>query len=90
MILTALDATSITSCKNVIQAFMDNKEIFVGLFRHAKDLYRESIPMLRIVISGGYWVRQMRQLPQAPLFGVAEGPPFLEMPWVVLGYFVSF
>ena len=50
MILTALDATSITSCKNVIQAFMDNKEIFVELFRIAKDLYGESIPMLRIVI----------------------------------------
>ena len=50
MILTALDATRITSCKNVIQAFMDNKEIFVGLSRHAKDLYGESIPMLQIVI----------------------------------------
>ena len=48
--MTALDATSITSCKDVIQAFMNNKEIFVGLFRHAKDLYGESIPMLRIVI----------------------------------------
>ena len=26
--------------------------------------------------SGGYWVRQMRQPPWAPFFGVAKGPPF--------------
>ena len=45
-ILTALDATSITSCKDIIQAFRDNKEIFVGLFRHAESVYGESIPML--------------------------------------------
>ena len=50
MILTALDATSITSCTNVRQAFVDNEKIFVGLFRLAKDLYGESILMLRIVI----------------------------------------
>ena len=49
MILNALDATSITSRKNVIQAFMDNEEIFVGLFRHAESLYGESIPKPRIV-----------------------------------------
>ena len=49
IILTALDATSITSCKDVIQAFRDNEEIFVGLFRHAESLYRKSIPMPRIV-----------------------------------------
>ena len=41
MILTALDATGITSCTNVRQAFMDNEKIFVGLFRLAKDLYGE-------------------------------------------------
>ena len=47
--LTALDATSITSCKDVIQIFRNNEEIFVGLFRHAEGLYGESIPMPRIV-----------------------------------------
>ena len=30
-------------------AFRDNKEIFVGLFRHAAGRYGESIPMPRIV-----------------------------------------
>ena len=34
-----------------------------------------------IILSGGYWVRRMRQSPRAP---------FLEMLCVVLGYFVSF
>ena len=38
IVLPALDATSITSCKDVILAFRDNKEIFVGLFRHAEGL----------------------------------------------------
>ena len=33
----------------VIQAFRDNKEIFVGVFRHAEGVYEESIPMPRIV-----------------------------------------
>ena len=33
----------------MIQAFRDNEEIFVGLFRHARGLYGESIPMSRIV-----------------------------------------
>ena len=47
--LTALDATIITSCKDVIQTFRNNEEMFVGLFRHAEGLYRESIPMPRIV-----------------------------------------
>ena len=49
IILTALDATSITGCKDVIKAFRDNEEIFVGPFRHAEGVYRESIPMPRIV-----------------------------------------
>ena len=49
MILTALHATSITICKDEIQAFRDNEEIFVGLFRHAEGLYGESISMPRIV-----------------------------------------
>ena len=49
IILTSFDATSIASCKDVIQAFRDNEKIFVGLFRHAEDVYRESIPMPRIV-----------------------------------------
>ena len=44
--LTALDATSITSCKDVIHAFRDNEEIFVGPFRNAKSIYGESIPKL--------------------------------------------
>ena len=48
-ILTALDATRTTSCKDVIQAFRDNEEIFVGLFRHAESVYGESIPMPPIV-----------------------------------------
>ena len=47
--LTALDATRITSYKDVIQAFKDNEDIFVKLFRHAKSVYREPIPMPRIV-----------------------------------------
>ena len=47
--MSALDATSITSGKDVIQAFMNNEEIFVGLFRHAESVYGESIPMPRIV-----------------------------------------
>ena len=47
--LTVLDATRITSCKDVIQAFRDNEEIFVGLFRDAKSVYGESIPMPGIV-----------------------------------------
>ena len=34
---------------DVIQTFRNNEEIFVGLFIHAVDLYRESIPMPRIV-----------------------------------------
>ena len=38
IILTALDATRITSCKDVIQAFRDNEKIFVGLFRHAESV----------------------------------------------------
>ena len=33
----------------MIQAFKDNEEIFVGLFRHTEGVYGESIPMLRIV-----------------------------------------
>ena len=33
----------------MIQAFRDNKKIFVELFRHAKGLYGESLPMPRIV-----------------------------------------
>ena len=33
----------------MIQAFKDNEKIFVGLFRHAKGLCGESIPMPRIV-----------------------------------------
>ena len=33
----------------MIQAFRDNEEIFVGLFRHAESVYGESIPMPRIV-----------------------------------------
>ena len=33
----------------MIQVFRDNKQIFVGLFRHAEGLYGESIPMPRIV-----------------------------------------
>ena len=49
MILTASDATSITSCKDVIQAFRDNEKIFVELFRPAEDLYGEFIPTPRIV-----------------------------------------
>ena len=49
IILTVLDATSITSCRDVIQAFRNNKEIFVELFRHAEGLYGESIPMPRMV-----------------------------------------
>ena len=49
IILTALDATNITSCKDVIQTFRNNEEIFVGLFRHAEGIYGESIPMPRIV-----------------------------------------
>ena len=49
IILTALDATSIISLKGVIQTFRDNKEIFVGLFRHAESVYGESMPMPRIV-----------------------------------------
>ena len=47
--LTALDVTSITSCKDLIMAFRDNEEIFVGLFIHAESVYGESIPMPRIV-----------------------------------------
>ena len=46
-ILTALNA--IASCKDVIQVFRSNEEIFVGLFRHAEGLYGESIPMPQIV-----------------------------------------
>ena len=46
-ISTALNATA--SCKDVIQAFRDNEEIFVGLFRDAEGLYGESILMPRIV-----------------------------------------
>ena len=49
IILTALDATSIASCKDMIQAFRDNEEIFVVLFGHAEGIYGESIPMPRIV-----------------------------------------
>ena len=45
IILTALVAASITSSKDVIQAFRDNEEIFVGLFRHAESVYGEFIPM---------------------------------------------
>ena len=48
-ILTALDATSITSYKDVIQAFRDNEEIFAGLFRHPESVYGEFIPVPRIV-----------------------------------------
>ena len=47
IILTALNATSITSCKDVIEAFRDNEEIFAGLFRHAEGVYGESIPIDR-------------------------------------------
>ena len=49
IILTALNAMSITSCKDVTQTFRDNGEIFVGLFRHADGVYGESIPMTRTV-----------------------------------------
>ena len=49
IILTALDATSIISCKEVIQTFRNNEEIYVGLFRHAEGLCKESILMPRIV-----------------------------------------
>ena len=45
--MTALNA--IASCKDVIQAFRNHEEIFVGLFRHAEGLYGEFIPMPRIV-----------------------------------------
>ena len=31
------------------QAFRDNEEIFVGLFKHAEGVYGKSIPMPRIV-----------------------------------------
>ena len=48
-ILSALDATSITGYKDVIQAFRGNKKIFGALFRYAEGLYGESIPMPRIV-----------------------------------------
>ena len=47
--MTALDATSITSCKDVIETFWDNEEIFAGLFRHTTGVYGESILMHRIV-----------------------------------------
>ena len=47
--MTALDATSITSYKDVIQALKDNKKIFVRLFRYAEALYGESTPMPRTV-----------------------------------------
>ena len=49
IVLTALVAASITSCKDVIEAFRDNEEIFVELFRDAAGVYGESIPMPRIV-----------------------------------------
>ena len=49
IMLNALDTTRITSCKDVIQAFMDNEKIFVVLFRHAESVYEESTPMPRIV-----------------------------------------
>ena len=39
---------SITSCKDVIETFRHNEEIFVGLFRHAEGVYGESILMPRI------------------------------------------
>ena len=39
----------ITSSKDVTQAFRGNEEIYVRLFRHAEDVYRESVPMSRIV-----------------------------------------
>ena len=39
----------ITGCKNVIQAFRDNVETFVRLFRHAESVYGESLPMPGIV-----------------------------------------
>ena len=54
IILTALDATSITSYKDVIQTFRNNEEIFVGIFRHAEGLHGESIPMPRIVNRQAY------------------------------------
>ena len=38
IVLTALDATSITSSQDVIQTSRNNKEIFAGLFRHAAGL----------------------------------------------------
>ena len=49
IILSALDATSITSCKDVIEDLRDNEEIFIGLFRDTEGVYGESIPMPRIV-----------------------------------------
>ena len=49
IILTALDTTRITSCKDVIQAFRDNEKIFAVLFRHAESVYGDSIPMPRII-----------------------------------------
>ena len=47
--MTALDAASITSCKDEIQTFRNNEEIFVGVFRHFEGLYGKSIPMPQIV-----------------------------------------
>ena len=47
--LIALDAASITSCKNETEAFRNNEEIFVELYRHDKGVYGEFIPMPRNV-----------------------------------------
>ena len=40
---------NITSRKDVLEAFRDNEEIFVELFRDTEGVYGESIPMPRIV-----------------------------------------
>ena len=47
--MTAFDATRITSCKDVIQAFKDNEEILIELNTHDESVDRESIPMPGIV-----------------------------------------
>ena len=47
----------------MIEAFRDNEEIFVGLFRHAEGVYGEFIPMPRIVNGQGNKANPLAVLP---------------------------
>ena len=62
----------------MIEAFRDNEELFVGLFRHAEGLYGKSIPMPRIT----NWQANRANLPAVSLWQFYRR--FVFLPYTVL------